>query len=97
MARERLHREATDARVRLAQLREAAGDPHGAEAAWRAVLALDPLREDAHRALISILSSLGQRDAALDAYRRCADIFQRELGLGPGPETRALYERLLES
>jgi LuxR family maltose regulon positive regulatory protein len=97
VAREGLRRQATETRVRLAQLREAAGNPRGAEAAWRDVLALDPLREDAHCALISTLLALGQRDAALDAFRQCADVLERELGVAPGPRTLALYQRALRS
>jgi DNA-binding SARP family transcriptional activator len=97
LARERLHREAIAARVRLARLRESLGDPRGAEQAWTGVLELDPLREDAHRALIGLLHAQGQRDAALDAYRRCAEVLQRELGVEPGSQTVALYQRVLRS
>jgi LuxR family maltose regulon positive regulatory protein len=96
-ARERLRHLAIDARVRLAQVREAAGDPTAAEQAWNGVLSLDPVREDAHRGLMRLLLSLGRRDAALDAFRRCADALDRELGVKPGPETMALYRRILAS
>src|SRR5262249_25278299 len=61
-ARERLRRSATDVRLRLAGLREAAGDPGAALQAWNGVLSLDPLREDAYRGLMLLLVSQGQRE-----------------------------------
>jgi DNA-binding SARP family transcriptional activator len=58
---------------------------------------VDPLREDAYRAAIGILHALGQRDAALESYRRCAEVMQRELRMAPGPGTTTLYQRVLRS
>jgi DNA-binding SARP family transcriptional activator len=80
--------------VRLAGLRESAGDPIGACQAWRSVVALDPVREDAHRGLMRLLSGLGQRDAALAQFRQCVDFLQRGLGLQPSPETVAMYRQV---
>ena len=86
---------ALDARVRLARLRQAAGDPLGARDAWTAVLALDPLRDDAHRGLLNVLRGLGQRDDAIAHFRTYAARLRRELDVDPSPETIALYRAIL--
>ena len=57
---------------------------------------LEPLSEAAHRGVIELHLRAGHRTAALEAYRACQGIFERELGLEPDAQTRALVERLLE-
>jgi DNA-binding SARP family transcriptional activator len=39
---------------------------------------------------------LGQRNAALEQYRRCQQIVQQELGGEPMAETVELYQAILE-
>lgn len=55
---------------------------------------LEPYREEAHRALMMILARSGQRSAALAQYDTCCRILADELGVEPGQETQALYERI---
>ncbi len=57
-------------------------------------LAIEPLSEQVHRALMQLYDKLGRRSAALRQYQFCADLLQRELGVAPEPETRRLYETL---
>lgn len=57
-------------------------------------LAIEPLSEPVHRALMQLYDKLGRRSAALRQYHYCADLLQRELGVAPEPETRRLYESL---
>ena len=56
-----------------------------------------PLREDAHRALISALAKAGNRAEALRAYQRLRRRLADELGIDPSPETDAVYLTLLGS
>ena len=95
LARERLRQTVLDARVRLARLRQAGGDPLGARDAWAAVLALDPLRDDAHRGLLDLMRGLGQRDDAVAHYRAYSALLRRDLDADPSPETVALYRAIL--
>jgi predicted ATPase/DNA-binding SARP family transcriptional activator len=60
-------------------------------------LALDPLREEAHRALMQSFALSGQRNAALRQYRECARILDQELGVSPLEETTRLYQAILEN
>lgn len=55
---------------------------------------LDPLHERAHRRLMQIHATLGDRDGVRRQYRLCADILTRELGVEPSAETEALYHQL---
>jgi DNA-binding SARP family transcriptional activator len=57
-------------------------------------LAQDRLNETAQRALIRLLSSNGQREAAMRQYRECVRILDEELGVPPLEETVQLYERV---
>ncbi|HEX6120965.1 MAG TPA: BTAD domain-containing putative transcriptional regulator [Dongiaceae bacterium] len=58
------------------------------------LLALEPLREDIHRALMQAYAAQDRINHALKQYELCRDALQRELGLPPEPETDALYKEL---
>jgi DNA-binding SARP family transcriptional activator/tetratricopeptide (TPR) repeat protein len=57
-------------------------------------LAVDPLGEAAHRRLMLLLAWSGQRNAALQQYRMCAQALERELGVAPLEPTTRLYEAI---
>ncbi len=54
------------------------------------LLALDRLREDAHRQLMLLLARSGQREAALAQYETCRRILSEEMGIEPAEETTLL-------
>ena len=81
---------------RLADALAAAGDHGGAVATARRRLALDPLHEPAHRRLIQSYAAAGDRAAALEQYRECVRVLDRELGVRALDETTALYHAVLE-
>lgn len=80
--------------AQLATAEERAGDRVSAIVTTRRLLAADPWREEAHRALMRLLVAGGQRAAALVQFEQCRAILQRELGVEPQPETLALVEQL---
>jgi ATP/maltotriose-dependent transcriptional regulator MalT/DNA-binding SARP family transcriptional activator len=57
------------------------------------VLALDRLREPAYRNLMRYALARGDRQAAIRAYLTCEQSLREELGVGPQPETVALYDQ----
>lgn len=65
--------------------------PEAIAAAQRA-LAVDPLAEEMHRQLITLYAAAGDRTAALRQFEQCVVLLERELGVSPLPETRAVYE-----
>ena len=67
-----------------------------AEAAVRRRLLADALDEVAHRQVMQFLVWSGDRVGALRQYRECAAVLDRELGVSPLPETRQLYEMIME-
>jgi predicted ATPase/DNA-binding SARP family transcriptional activator len=58
-------------------------------------LAIDELAEEIHRHLIQLYALSGDRSAALRQFERCSSMLDRELGVSPLPETRAVYEAAL--
>lgn len=58
-------------------------------------LAIDPLQEAVHRALMRLFARQGRRAAALHQYQQCVGWMRRELGVEPEEETRELYRDLL--
>jgi DNA-binding SARP family transcriptional activator len=93
--RERLAELALSALARLfAQQRKSGLLEDAIQTALR-LIAIDPLQEPIHRALMELYVQLGRRAAALRHYRTCAQTFQRELGIDPGAETQALYQSLV--
>jgi DNA-binding SARP family transcriptional activator len=59
------------------------------------LVAQDPLREESHRLLMQLCRASGDRARAVRAYHVCATALERELGIEPSPETRAVYESLV--
>jgi predicted ATPase/DNA-binding SARP family transcriptional activator len=60
-------------------------------AAAQRTLAVDELAEDMHRWLIQLYAASGDPAAALRQFERCVLALERELGVSPLPETRAVY------
>ncbi len=89
--RERLRHLATDALTRLIAHCEEAGDTGRCIETAARLLALDPLREAAHRILMRAYAAQGRQASALKQFDSCRDILKRELGVAPEPETVALY------
>lgn len=58
------------------------------------LLAVDPLREDAHRARIRLSALEGDPARAARAYHECVRILAEQVGLEPSRETRELYARI---
>jgi predicted ATPase/DNA-binding SARP family transcriptional activator len=65
-----------------------------AERWLRQVVAIDPLRESAQRALMQTLAAGGSYAAAVLTYRDLRLQLYREINSRPDPETQALFERL---
>lgn len=61
------------------------------------LLALDPLRESGHRALMRLNASLGRGTEALRQYRNCRRLLWRELNVEPEAETVQLHRELNEA
>ncbi|WP_442542506.1 AfsR/SARP family transcriptional regulator [Arthrobacter sp. KN11-1C] len=68
----------------------------GARRAGRRLIALDPLRESGHRYLMQALAAQDNLAEALAVYGRLSALLRDQLGVSPGPGTRALYQQLLE-
>ena len=92
--RERLRGLALDALYRLAEASLTKADYRQATADLRRLLALDPWREAAHRALMRSLAASGDRAAALAQFERCRQALADDLGVEPAPATLALYEQI---
>ncbi|MBN1400201.1 MAG: AAA family ATPase, partial [Anaerolineae bacterium] len=94
--RARLRELALDALYALAVHHTRRGpEGHAAAMGYTArLLALEPWREEAHRQLMLLLASSGQRGAALAQFEACRRVLAEELGVEPGAETVSLYERI---
>lgn len=66
-----------------------ADDPEEALVHARALVALDPLDEGAHAAVVRLLGTLGRVNQAHEQADRCRRILDRELGVAPGPRLAA--------
>ncbi len=83
---------AADVLSRHCLVQEAAGQISEAIATAKKLVHFDPLREQAHRDLMRLFAGNGQRSQALQQYKHCAGILQKELGVEPEPATKQLYE-----
>ena len=55
----------------------------------------DPFRETSYRRLMELYEAVNDRAAALRVYHDCMAVLDRELGVEPSSETRAVYERIM--
>jgi DNA-binding SARP family transcriptional activator len=94
LKREWLHQQALDALQCLTVSYEWQRDYAQAIQAARRQVALDSLREEAHRSLMRVLALGGQRGAALAQYETCRHMLEEELGVEPAEETTALNEQI---
>ena len=89
--RERLRAMAIAALDKLVAHYSATDDPASCVRAATRLLAMEPLREDIHRALMRAYAAQGRINLALKQYEHCRDVLQRELKLQPEPATRHLH------
>ena len=88
----RVHRDLVTAL--LATASEQANDPDTALRHARRRLELDPVSEEAARALMRRLAAGGDRAAAVAVYEELRGALRRDLGMAPSAETRALVEEV---
>lgn len=79
----------------LIDIKKAAGDYQAAVQYALRYLAVDDLTERIHRQLVELYALSGDRIAAQRQYEQCVTILERELGVAPLPETRAVYEAVM--
>ncbi|MDQ3716564.1 MAG: hypothetical protein M3381_11215 [Actinomycetota bacterium] len=79
----------------LAEAASASGDHDTALWAAKGAVALEPLRESAHRLVMAAHEAADNRGAALRAYERCRRLLAEELGVDPAAQTKAVYLGLL--
>lgn len=93
--REECHRLVMRALRRLIRVYERQGEYFRArQLVWRQ-LELAPWQEDVHQQAIRLLMLSGRRSEALEQYEACRRILQERLGIEPGLDTKALYQRIL--
>jgi len=95
--RERLRELALEALAKLLAHRTKTGAVQPAIQTAGRLLALDPLQEDVHRALMRLYARQERRGAALRQYQICVAVLQRELGVEPEAATKQLYQEILQS
>ena len=67
----------------------------GAVRAGRRLIALAPLRESGYRHLMEALAAQDNLAEALHVYDQLCQCLREQVGVSPGPATRAVYERIL--
>jgi DNA-binding SARP family transcriptional activator len=92
--RERLRSRYLSLLARIADFHFQRGAYPAALAAAQRLLLHDPCREDAHRLVMRCHARLGERAQALQQYRLCRTILEREFTALPEPATEALYTSL---
>ena len=95
--RERLHELAIQGLGHLLIHQQKAGAAEPAVQTGLRLLALDPLQEPVHRAVMRLYARLGRREAALRQYQLCVDAVKRELSTQPEAETNQLYQEILRA
>ncbi|MCL4561950.1 MAG: AAA family ATPase [Chloroflexi bacterium] len=93
--RERLHLMSVAAHERIILLLEGQRDYPAAIRFAQQLIRFDPLYESGYRLLIRLFALNKDRANALRTYQTCVEVLKRELGVGPEPATRQVYDLLL--
>lgn len=88
-----LHRRYIEALLRIAQLWQDCDHLEEAISSYQQALQADPLLEQAHAELIRLYNRLGRPEQARRHYLHCCQLFQEELGEGPGEIVQRAYRR----
>ena len=94
--RERLRELALDGHAKLLRHQMDAEAVDAAVQTALRILAMDPLQEVVHRALMRLYLTQGRRAAALRQYQECLQQLEREIGAEPDELTRELYRTVLQ-
>jgi len=94
--RERLWRVYVDSQLNLAQLCLETGNWNEALLHCQTLLMNDPCLESAHRLAMTVHARKGNRANIARQYEECCAILLNEFGVGPSPETDALYDKLMQ-
>ena len=86
-----------DALSKLIDYNTACGEYKTAVQYARHYLEIDNLAETVHRQLIGLYPRLGERELAQHQFEACVLMLERELGVEPLPETRAVYDQSLQN
>jgi predicted ATPase/DNA-binding SARP family transcriptional activator/class 3 adenylate cyclase len=92
--RERLLELALGAMMRVGEQELAAGRAEQALKAGRRAIALNNMREDAHRLLLKALAATGRKAEALKHYQDLVALLKRELNTEPDAATKSLVGQL---
>ena len=94
VTRARMENRALDVLAHLADAWTAAGNAAATLATTERMFAIDPLREDIHRLLLTACAAAGRRADALRYYERIVDVLRRDLGVAPSEATRGMAGQL---
>lgn len=90
-------------RRELGRVLERLVEAHGLEGGFETALpqaqrwlGLDPLNENAHRAVMRLYAGLGDRAGLRRQYEACTKILKEQLGVPPQRETVELYQHLIK-
>jgi TolB-like protein/Tfp pilus assembly protein PilF len=92
--RQRLEATALDAMVKLAEKELQLGNFDAALGAAHRALAIDELREDAHRLVMRALAASGRRSDALKRFEHLVGLLKRQLNVEPDARTKSLAAEL---
>ena len=92
LERQRLRDCAVRGLLHLLQSEEANGEAQRAAAAAEAILAAEPVQEEAHRALMRLHRRAGRRAEALRQFERCRKVLRDALDAAPSRETEELAD-----
>ncbi|UCH38619.1 MAG: hypothetical protein JSU67_10610 [Gammaproteobacteria bacterium] len=92
--RERFRRLAIHALEIALDFQLRSGELNTARETGERLVSLDRLNESAWQQLMRVYAARGERNQALMAYKRCLDILEKELGVEPTPETKALQAEI---
>ncbi|SMD07094.1 transcriptional activator domain-containing protein [Desulfocicer vacuolatum DSM 3385] len=78
-----------------ARLHEELDQRDSAISTWHRILGMDACFESAYRNLMILHADGGEKNKAMEIFKRCRDTLQKELSTQPGPQTMGLYDQII--
>jgi TolB-like protein/regulator of sirC expression with transglutaminase-like and TPR domain len=85
---------AADVLAKLSRYQAGSGDADVAIQTAKRLIAVDPLSEEGHRALMRLYAEKGKRAQALKQYQTLETVLRSEIDAEPDVNTRSLYEEI---
>jgi len=97
LKRESLKQKLLDGLFTLAELYELSGSQSKAALAFKKIISIDPLSEQAYQKLMVNYSNRGNQSEAIKTYKKLEGLLKKEISARPSDITQSIYQKIIDA